>query len=230
MKVDFISQFGASKAVTEAIIMLPDIFISTDYATKTATEFAKEFNQPVFMLDYFYQLTGQKNAFSPAEPDRPFELLQKMMGEDFTSIFQQCLRAIQGEYPAIKSLSVIGFCFGGRLAYLSGLEPMVKNIVSFYGAGAHQPNYIDGKTPIEALIAARSGDAELRVISFYGTQDTTIPESDRDLTQKSLVQAKIAYTARRYAAGHAYFQPGRDNYDEAASQSSWQDLKELFKP
>ncbi len=230
MKEKFISQFGqVDQAGQKAIILLPDIFMSTDYGAATAQEFAKEFSQPVFMLDYFYRLTGQPNAFSTTEPARPFELMQKMTGADFVDIFQRCLKAVRSEYPAITSFSVIGFCFGGRLAYLSGLEPMVKNIVSFYGAGAHQSNYINDKSPIEALTAARSGDVDLKILSFYGTEDPTIIESDRELTKKSLARAKISYQAREYPAGHAYFQSGRDNYDESAAGKSRQDLKDFFR-
>lgn len=229
MKEDFIRQFGqVSHSNEEAIIVLPDIFINTDYAIATAEEFTKQFKRPVFMLDYFYQLTGQSNAFSSADSARPFELMQRMTGEDYVDIFQQCLKVIKGNYPVIKTLTVIGFCFGGRLAYLSGLAPMVKNIVSFYGAGANKPDYYQGKSPIEALSATHGGDSQLRVISFYGTEDSTIPDTDRELTKKCLEEAKISYQAREYPAGHAYFQAGRDSYNVSAAQKSWNDLKEFI--
>lgn len=229
MKEDFIRQFGqVGQSSEEAILLLPDIFINTDYAIATAEEFTKQFNRPIFMLDYFYQLTGQSNAFSSADSVMPFELMQRMTGEDYVDIFQQCLKVIKGNYPVIKTLTVIGFCFGGRLAYLSGLEPMVKNIVSFYGAGANKPDYYQGKSPIEVLSATRGGDSQLRVISFYGTEDSTIPASDRELTKKCLEEAKISYQAREYLAGHAYFQVGRDSYNVSAAQKSWNDLKEFI--
>ncbi len=211
-----------------AIVLLPDIFIATDYASKTAQKFADKFAQPVYCFDYFYQLTGQPNSFSSAEPDQPFALLQKLKGDDFLVDFYQVIDSIKAQQSNLKAITVIGFCFGGRLAYITGLEPMVKNIVSFYGAGAHEPNYVKGKTPIEALTVARRGDESLRVLSFYGASDSTISPEDRVATQNGLSEAKIDYQARLYDAGHAYFQPERDNYDELAAAKSWQDLEEFL--
>lgn len=230
MKAPFLhlAQSAAIVGGDQAIILLPDIFIATDYAAATAKTLADKFGQPVFWLDYFYQLTGEPNAFSAADSARPFELLQQLKGDDFASLFHQSVETIRSEQPQLTTINVVGFCFGGRLAYITGLEPLVKNIVSFYGASAHQPNYVHGKTPIEALITARANDKSLKVLSFYGTDDSTIPAADRQATQEAFQSAGIDYAAREYKAGHAYFQPGRDNYDAPAAARSWHDLEEFF--
>ena len=124
---------------------------------------------------------------------------------------------------------VIGFCFGGRLAYLGGLDERVKKIVSFYGAGAHQPEFYATHTPIEALCDARNNDSSLEVLSFYGNQDASIPSVDREKTSEALVAAHIHYQARGVDAGHAYFQQGRPNYNQAAAHQSQIVLSEFLK-
>ena len=45
--------------------MLPDIWGQTDYATTTAQALSQRYQQPCYVLDYFYQLTGQANNFNP---------------------------------------------------------------------------------------------------------------------------------------------------------------------
>jgi carboxymethylenebutenolidase len=228
---DYLKLFSPKPDATQIIIMLPDIWSQTPYSADTATQIAQKFSMPVYMLDYFYQLTGKANIFDPStDQDIAPELMAKMTGEDFINIFNKALEDIKSNQPKLESITVIGFCFGGRLAYLSGLSSEVKKIVAFYGAGAHIANYYEGKTPIEALCEIRRNDQSLSVLSFYGSRDGSIPESDRQTTSQAFKDAGIDYAEKIYDAGHAYFQPGRaEMYNEAAASASWVDLENFIK-
>lgn len=227
---DYIKAYSAQPASSNAIIMLPDIWGQTAYANDTARQFAARLGLSVYVLDYFYQLTGQVNNFDPqVDQDIATGLMAKMTGQDFVNIFSMALKEISSSQPQLESIFVIGFCFGGRLAYLSGLNSKVKKIVSFYGAGAHTPSYFQDKTPIQALCEARNEDETLNVLSFYGNKDGSIPEADRQLTSQALKNSGINYTEKVYDAGHAYFQPGRDSYNEPSAASSWQDLQKFIQ-
>jgi dienelactone hydrolase len=211
--------------ISTAIIVLPDIYGQTNYAKKTTDELAAAFEKPGFLLDYFYELTSQANDIPQDQPEQARGLMQKMTGGDFLTFFKLAVENISQQYPAIDEFIVVGFCFAGRLAFLSASEPKVTKIVSFYGAGAHTAGFAEGKTPIEFLIDRRQGDENLRVLSFFGTQDESIPVEDRQKTAAELEKAGINYQAQEYDTGHAFFQPGRNNYDEPAAQKSWQALK-----
>ncbi len=228
---DYLKLFLPNPEGTQVIIMLPDIWSQTAYSADTAMQFAQKFGMPVYELDYFYQLTGKANSFNP-ETDGAVapELMSKMTGEDFVNIFNKALTEIKANQPKLESITVIGFCFGGRLAYLSGLSSEVRKIVAFYGAGAHTANYYQGKTSIEALCEIRRADNSLNVLSFYGSEDGSIPQADRELTAQSFRNAGINYAEKVYNAGHAYFQPGRaDMYNETAANASWNDLDAFIK-
>lgn len=207
---------------------MPDIFGITDYAIATMQEFATVLQKPVYMFDYFYTLTNKQSKFSPEEPGKAVELMQKMRGEDFVAAFRQALDEIKTKHPSIKEFIVIGFCFAGRLAYLTGLEKSVTKIVSFYGAGAHTTHYYQDSTPVGVLANARQNDKNLKVLSFYGTQDESIPKEDRDRIKQELESAGITYSPKEYTAGHAYFQKGRPNYNHVAASASWNDLKNVI--
>ncbi len=213
---------------TTAIVVLPDIYMQTGYGKDTCEQLAQTFARPTYLFDYFYHVTGQANSFTPDQGETAMALIDKLSGDDFVPAFATTLVEILGDRPRLQHFTVVGFCFGGRLAYLSGLEPSVDRIVSFYGAGAHTPGYYNGQTPVAALCAARKGDKGLQVLSFYGTEDDSIPSADRAKTKAELEKANIGYTAQEYPAGHAYFQPSRPNYNEAAAQQSWQNLKEFI--
>jgi len=221
----FLKVTNPSPEADKAIIMLPDIWGLTDYAATTAQALSQRYQQPCYMLDYFYQLNKKANNFDPqTDQAEAVGLMAKLTGEDFIEIFESALEEIQKAQPQLVELTVLGFCFGGRLAYLAGLSKIVTKIISFYGAGAHTPNFYQGHTAIEALAMARGGDTSLRVLSFYGSEDASIPEPDRAKTALELQNAPITYTPKQYPAGHAYFQEGRDGFDRQASEQSWQDL------
>ena len=127
---------------------------------------------------------------------------------------------IKANQPKLTSIQVVGFCFGGRLAYLAGLEKMVDKIVSFYGAGSLKPGFYFDKNVIEALCGARTGDKNLKVLAFFGNQDQSLPSSDQTQVKQALESASISYEHHEYDAGHAYYQQGRPNYSAEAAKMS----------
>ena len=145
------------------------------------------------------------------------------------AIFKKAVEQIKKSQPGLSSIQVIGFCFGGRLAYLAGLEQSVKKIVSFYGAKSAMADYYDGTSAAGALCDERGGDNSLKVLAFYGKNDASIPEDDRAVIKKLFEEANIGYLAYEYPAGHAYFQKGRPNYDAESAALSKQQLDEFLR-
>ena len=209
----------------EGIILLPDIYCQTDYSKKTTEDFAESFKRPVFLLDYFHILTGEANDLDGEEREKAHELMDNLKGEEFRTFFNKAVREIREAYPNLANFSVIGFCFGGRLAYIAGAHPNVSRVVSFYGGGANNP-YIEGQSAVEYLVAQKV--ANISITSFFGTNDPSIPEDDRQRIKEKFINAGIGFNSHEYDAGHAYFQEGRKNYNEAASSASWEILKQIF--
>ena len=207
--------------------MLPDIYCQTDYSKRTAEEFADNFKRPIFLLDYFFLHTNQANNFNEDDRDEVHSFMQNFKADEFVMFFKKVLAEINEAYPKVLQFSIIGFCFGGRLSYIAGGEKSVLNIVSFYGSGANTTNYVKGKSPIKYLISERTGD-DLSVNSFFGVNDPTLSETDRQKIKEELTKAGISYEAHEYDAGHAYFQEGRKNYNTPASQASWEVLRKIF--
>ena len=230
MNLDYLyeSQHNSKASVLNtAVVVLPEIFGLTDFITDVADRFANEFNMPSFALDFFYQLTGEPNKFDySSDMQKGIELMQKMRGEDFLEIFNSTVDKISATYPEVQNIVVCGFCFGGRLAYIAGLNDKVKKKVSFYGAGANQPNYVQEHSSIEALSAKRTNDSNLSILSFYGGVDESIPQEDRTKTKSLLSAASIRYQEVVYAnAGHAFFNNQRpEMYNAKASELAWKTI------
>ena len=215
----------------KAVIVLPEIFGITDFIKNVTDRFADEFSLPAFALDHFYSATGKVEVFDYyGDYSRNMEIMNNMKGEDFYKLFQQALGEIQAEHPAITEFVVVGFCFGGRLAYLAGMDERVSKLISFYGGQPHVVNYFEGKSPVEALTDARGGDGGLRVLGFYGGQDESITAADREKTKELLAKADIGYVAKVYeSAGHAYFNDSRpERYNAEAAAQSWEVVKDFL--
>lgn len=207
-----------------AVIVLPEIFGLTDFITSTADRFADEFKISSYALDFFYQLTGKLNKFDyESDMQKGVELMQQMRGEDFLQIFNDAVNNVMSDHPEVKNFIVCGFCFGGRLVYLTGLNENVKSIISFYGAGANGLDYIQGRSCIESLASKRTNDSSLRILSLYGGTDESIPTEDRAKTKSLLEEANIIYREVLYPeAGHAFFNNQRpDRYNPEASGAAW---------
>lgn len=213
-----------------AVIVLPEIFGVTEFIQRTVDRFAREFEIVAFALDHFYAVTGEVEVLDYSTGmARGVEIMQQMTGEGFYRLFTQALDEIQAEHSEISEFIVVGFCFGGRLAYLAGMDERVSRLVSFYGGQPHMPNYFEGKSPVEALAAARGGSG-LEVLAFYGGQDESIPAGDRAKTKQLLGEASIHFTEKVYEqAGHAYFNDSRpERYSAEAAQQSWAVVKEFI--
>ena len=221
----YIYQSPGNIVSSTAIIILPDIFIFTDYAKSTADNFSKIFNMPTFMLNYFYEKSGGLSHFDQSQGSVASSFMTSDIGLGFEEFFNKSVNEITSDNKAIKNIIVVGFCFGGRLTYLAGLDQRVSKIIAFYGAGANDTAFCNGQSVADLLAATRSGDASLKVLAFYGTEDGSIPASDRQLTAEKLSAAGIDYQAKEYAAGHAYFQEGRASYDKTAADASVADIQ-----
>lgn len=226
---EYLQLVSPNPSAASAIILIPDIWGVTDYCMETANSLASKYQRPVYVLDYFYVLTNKPSKFNLGNDGATAPaLMSQMKGSDFTKIFDMAINEIQKAQPALTSVQVVGFCFGGRLAYLTGANKLVNKIAVFYGAGANDTGFYDGQSVIDVLVSSRSHDPSLRVLSFFGSQDNSIPTSDQELIQQKLEGAGIAYQHREYPAGHAYFQKGRPSYDQQSAEKSWEDLDKFL--
>jgi carboxymethylenebutenolidase len=116
---------------------------------------------------------------------------------------------------------IMGFCMGGRLAFLAGchLGSRLQAVVSFYGGGI-APEGPDrfGRTP--PIVSA--GTLQAPVFLGYGADDGGIPPSEHARIVSALSAAKKRYTLAVYpGAGHAFLCEERANHAPVAAEIAW---------
>lgn len=207
-----------------AVIVLPEIYGLNDFVRSVADRAAQELGAIGVGLDHFYAVNGQVNTIAYDEQEKGMALMQAVTGEDFIELLGKTIDSITMEYPMAKNITVLGFCFGGKLAYLSGVDKRVATIVSFYGGASLAPDFYQGKSAVRSLVDARKDDADLRVLGLFGEQDELIPLQDREAIHDTLSGAGIKCEIRALKAGHAFFNQDRaDRYDASAAEVAWRD-------
>ena len=108
-------------------------------------------------------------------------------------------------------VGVVGYCFGGLLAWLTACEvPGVAAVSSYYGGG---------------VAGALDRKPKCPVMMHFGERDAHIPLSDVDKVRA----AQPAVTVHVYAADHGFNCDHRGSYDAKAAKVALDRTLEFFK-
>jgi carboxymethylenebutenolidase len=125
-------------------------------------------------------------------------------------------------------VGTIGFCSGGRQAFLSGLELDIQAAVDCYGA------FVVGEPPeghplrVRPL-ADRVGELRAPLLGLFGNDDSRPSPAQVDELEKLLQEHGKTYEFHRYeGAGHAFFSVDRPSYRVEAALDGWQRVQEFF--
>ena len=123
-------------------------------------------------------------------------------------------------------LGAMGFCIGGHLAFRAALDPDVKATACFYGTGIH-----DGKLgqDRDAGSLARAAEIRGRLLMVWGSADPHVPEAGRGEIDRTLRDAKADYSAKLYAAEHAFMRDEGPRYDPESTDQAFAEMIRLFR-
>jgi carboxymethylenebutenolidase len=114
-------------------------------------------------------------------------------------------------------IAAIGFCMGGRVAYLANARVKLSAAVSFYG----------GRIAPDLLPLAPQQQAP--ILMFWGALDTHIPPEQYRAVADALTEAKATHEQVVFSqADHGFFCDARASYNEIASRQALALVKEFF--
>jgi len=124
-------------------------------------------------------------------------------------------------HPAVnrERLGIIGFCMGGRVAYLgAAANPCFKAAVVYYGGNIMVPWGDGAVAPF-----ARTGEIHCPLLFHFGADDTNPSPADMHRLDAELMRHGKAHEFHVYPnAGHAFMNfTNAERYREAATNSSW---------
>ena len=124
-------------------------------------------------------------------------------------------RALLEARTGARRIFVLGFCFGGRIAFLSSAEqPGLAGVVGFYGRLSKR----EGETwPVPAEESARM---RAPVLGLFGGDDPGIPSTEIFAFDKDLGTAKVKHYLHTYAgAPHSFFDRTFNEHKESCDDA-----------
>ena len=120
-----------------------------------------------------------------------------------------------------SGIGVIGFCMGGRYAFLTNAvyPTKIKAAISFYGGGidAAPGNPLGQKSLLDRVSAIKSP-----IMLMYGSEDQLIAAEEHGRVATALSKAKKRYILNLFPkAGHGFMSDRRENYAPEAAAEAW---------
>jgi len=146
------------------------------------------------------------------------------------------LQDLQGSVDLLRSLpdcsgkvGLIGFCLGGRLAYLAACRlPTLDAAVDCWGGGVapdpQQPGNPPGVPPIDF-----TDGMQVPLLGIFGNDDQRPDPSEVDRTESALKTLGKAYEFHRYdGAGHGFFNWANVAYRQQQATDGWARVWDFF--
>ncbi|WP_330249640.1 dienelactone hydrolase family protein [Nocardia sp. NBC_00565] len=180
-----------------------------------------------------YHRSGPETAEGLAESaenrEHAFELLGELTRDGVEADCRAAIDYAREQGGAAEQTGVLGFSLGGHLAYFAATRLDLAAAAIFYPGWLTTPG--TALSRLEPLLAGTDGIAkgDVRLLMFFAELDHVIDAEQRAQIGAGLTAAGVRHELVVYpGAKHAFFFPGREPYDEAAAQDSWQRVSALF--
>jgi len=195
------------------LVILQEAFGLNDHIKDVTRRFAAEGYYAV-APDLFHRSSTRTVPYDDvrAAIGMILQLSDDMVMDDVNGAIQH-LRTV----PGVGKIGVVGFCFGGRSAYLAATRSAeLSAVVGFYAAGTADP-----RNP--AAPVTRTADITAPVLLLCGGQDRMFPREQVETIEQALSQQSKEHLVKVYAeAGHGFFCDARpENYNSAAADDAW---------
>ncbi len=201
------------------LVLLQEIFGVNENIRMTADLLAEE-GYVVLAPDIFWrQQPGLQMGYTPSERQRGIDLMNRLDEGQTMADIQSAITTLR-HHPAVAGkVGVLGFCLGGRLAYISACRTDADVVVGYYGVGLE--NYLgeSPRCPLTLHIAA---------------EDAMVPPATQGKIRSGLAGNPMVTIHVYPGADHAFARFAGANYHKPsallAHDRSVQALKAVMGP
>jgi carboxymethylenebutenolidase len=123
-------------------------------------------------------------------------------------------------------VGVIGYCSGGRQAFLAACSVDLDAAVDCYGGFVvGTPPEDDGRAPL----VDRAGDLRCPLLGLFGAEDRRPSPAETRILEQALTGAGKPFEFHTFdGAGHGFFATERPGYRPEAAKAGWQRIWAFF--
>jgi carboxymethylenebutenolidase len=211
---------AAAEPSPAAILILPDARGLHAYYEELALRFA-EAGVDALAIDYFGRTAG-----TGGRPD-DFAYLDHLGQTRWTHLSADMTAAaarLDAAQPG-RALFSIGFCYGGRLAFLAATwsQPRFAGSIGFYGVPVGPHRFGDSPAPADV-----AGHMHGAVLGLFGGADPSIPASSIAQFDAALAAADVPHELHAYpGAPHSFFDRKAAEFAQE-SADAWQRVQRFI--
>jgi len=200
----------AKTAPAPGLLLIQEIFGVNQTMRQLADDFSL-LGYTVVCPDIFWRIRPaiQLNRYTPDEWKQAFELFQKFDADQGVEDLKATLAHMR-QMPEIagKKVGTVGYCLGGKLAYLMATRSNADGNVSYYGVG------------IQDLVGEAKNIKKPYLMHIAGKDQFVPPEAQQKII--AALKGNSLVTIHVYPEqDHAFARVGGDHYDkEAAAQAN----------
>ncbi|MCW2573043.1 MAG: Carboxymethylenebutenolidase [Frankiales bacterium] len=126
-------------------------------------------------------------------------------------------------------VAVIGYCSGGRQAFLAACRVELDAAVDCYGAFVVEPTPEGFPLKVRPLLDL-AGDMRCPLLGLFGAEDQHPSPADSAVLAEALTSAGKDFEFHTFdGAGHAFFAADRPSYSVEAANEGWQRISTFFR-
>ena len=224
----YVSQPEKTKGSLPIIIVASEIFGVHEYIADVTRRFAKL--GYLAIAPEFFTRAGDPDAYGTIAEIQS-NIVAKTPDAQVLNDLQAALVWAGKNGGDLKRVGVTGFCWGGRITWLSATLPQVRAGVAWYGRLIGERTEGSPKHPVD--IAA---DLKAPVLGLYGAADTGISLESIDQMRAALAQAAPKNPVAKACefvvypdTPHAFHADYRASYREGPAKDGWEKCLAWFK-
>ncbi|QWE04173.1 dienelactone hydrolase family protein [Polynucleobacter sp. JS-JIR-II-50] len=224
----YVSRPEKAKGSLPIIIVASEIFGVHEYIADVTRRFAKL--GYLAIAPEFFTRAGDPNAYGTIAEIQS-NIVAKTPDVQVLNDLQAALVWAGKNGGDLKRVGVTGFCWGGRITWLSATLPQVRAGVAWYGRLIGEKTEGNPKHPVD--IAA---DLKAPVLGLYGAADTGISLESIDQMRAALAQAAPKNPVAKACefvvypdTPHAFHADYRASYREGPAKDGWEKCIAWFK-
>ncbi len=223
----YVSRPENAKGSLPIIIVVSEIFGVHEHIADVTRRFAKL--GYLAIAPEFFTRAGDPNSYGTVAEIQK-NIVAKTPDAQVLNDLQGALVWAGKNGGDLKRVGVTGFCWGGRITWLSATLPQVRAGVAWYGRLIGEKTEVNPRHPVD--IAA---ELKAPVLGLYGAADTGISLESIDQMRAALAQASNNPAAKACQfevypdAPHAFHADYRASYREGPAKDGWEKCIVWFK-
>lgn len=190
------------------MVLVQEIFGVNAFIREVADRYAQE-GFVVLAPDLFWrQQAGVQLGYTPQDWQRAFDFYKGFDEDKGVEDIAATLAALRAR-PGVAGAAVLGFCLGGKLAYLAACRTDAQVCVSYYGVGIERS--LDEAKNIRG-----------RLLLHIAQLDQYCPEQARNTIVQQLAGRPGVALHIYPDVDHAFARTGGEHFDSAAAQLAHQ--------